>query len=311
MNNTAAVQKRDHVFSKGWFGLIWKMKVAYAFVLPYMLLFMVFTVLPVLISICLSFTSFNILQPPKFVFMDNYINLFASDDVFTIALKNTLIVAAISGPLSYLLSYMFAWMINELRPIVRSIVTLIFYAPSIVGNMYVIWTILFSGDSYGYINGFLIRLGIIAKPILWLKDPNYMMIVLIIIVLWSSLGTSFLAFIAGFQGVDKSLYEAAAVDGITNRWQELWYITLPSMRPQLMFGAVMSITSSFGVGAVVTQIFGFPSADYQVHTIINHLEDFGGQRFEMGYASAIAVVLFVLMMATNLIIKRFLSKVGG
>ena len=311
MMDTAVIGKRNRIRGKGLFGRIWKMRIAYAFVLPYMLLFTVFTVLPVLISVVLSFTSFNILQPPKFIFMDNYINLFANDDVFTIALKNTLIVAAISGPLSYLLSYMFAWMINELRPMLRAFVTLIFYAPSIVGNMYIIWTILFSGDSYGYINGFLIRLGIIAKPILWLKDPNYMMAVLIIIVLWSSLGTSFLAFIAGFQGIDKSLYEAAAVDGITNRWQELWYITLPSMRPQLMFGAVMNITSSFGVGAVVTLIFGFPSADYQVHPIINHLEDFGGQRFEMGYASAIAVVLFVLMVATNLIIKKFLSKVGG
>lgn len=287
-----------------------KSKIAYAFVLPYMSLFMMFTVLPVIIAIFYSFTSFNILQPPKFIGIQNYVNLFSKDDVFGLALKNTLIIAAITGPASYILSFVFAWMINELKPILRSILTLVFYAPSIAGNMYVIWTVLFSGDSNGYINGFLLKIGAISEPILWLKDPRTMMTVLIIVVLWSSIGTSFLAFIAGLQGIDKSLYEAGAVDGVKNRWQELWYITLPSMKPQLIFGVVMSITSSFGVGQIVTLVFGFPSKDYVVHTVLNTLEDYGGMRFEMGYACAIATVLFFIMITTNTIIKKFVTKVG-
>lgn len=201
-------------------------------------------------------------------------------------------------------------MINELNRGLRTLTTLIFYAPSIAGNMAVIWTILFSGDANGYLNGFLMKMGIITQPILWLKDPGVMMPVLIFIVVWSSIGTSFLAFIAGFQGIDTSLYEAASVDGITNRWQELYYITIPSMKPQLIFGSVMSITNAFNVGPIVSMVFGFPSKDYAVHTILNHLQDYGNERFEMGYACAIAVVLFVLMVASNAFFKRFISKVG-
>ena len=242
--------------------------------------------------------------------MDNYIRLFLDDDIFLIACQNTLVFAAITGPVSYFMSLFIAWFINELSPKVRAVVTLIFYAPSISGSVYLIWSVLFSSDSYGYVNAWLMELGFITSPILWFQDADYVMGLCIIVALWTSLGTSFLSFIAGLQGVDKSLYEAAAVDGIKNRWQELWYVTLPTMRPQLMFGAVMSITSSFGFGGVVTALAGFPSVDYAAHTIMHHLEDYGGQRYEVGYASAIAVVLFAIMVGANLVIKKLLSKVG-
>ncbi len=275
-----------------------------------MLLFFLFTVVPVLVSIGLSFTSFNMLQTPDFVFMDNYVNLFMNDSVFTKALQNTFMIAVITGPGGYLLSLMFAWFINELTPKMRALMTLVFYAPNIAGGMNIIWMTLFSGDAYGYLNGMLMKLGVISEPILWLKNPDYMFGVLVFILLWSSLGTGFLSFIAGFQGMDRSLREAGAIDGIRNRWQELWFITLPIMRPQMMFGAIMSITSSLGVGVVVTQVFGFPTTDYALHTIVNHLDDYGGARFEMGYASAIATVLFLIMILTNQLIQRILAKVG-
>ena len=275
-----------------------------------MLLFCIFTVLPVLISIALSFTTFNMLEMPVFVGYENYSRLFFDDSVFLIAVKNTVLMALVIGPGGYLLSLLMAWMINEFPPKIRAFLTLIFYAPSISGNAYLIWTYLFSGDEYGIINGFLMKTGAIASPIIWLKNPQYMMTVVIIVSLWMSLGTSFLAFIAGFQGVDKTYYEAAAIDGINNRWQELWFITLPMMKQQMMFSAVMSITSSFGVGAVATALCGLPSVDYAVHTIMNHLEDYGGQRFEMGYASAIAAVLFLLMVLSNMMVKRIIAKVG-
>lgn len=287
-----------------------KNRISYCFVLPYMLLFCIFTVLPVLISIALSFTTFNMLEMPVFVGYENYSRLFFDDSVFLIAVKNTILMALVIGPGGYLLSLLMAWMINEFPPKIRAFLTLIFYAPSISGNAYLIWTYLFSGDEYGIINGFLMKTGAIASPIIWLKNPQYMMTVVIIVSLWMSLGTSFLAFIAGFQGVDKTYYEAAAIDGINNRWQELWFITLPMMKQQMMFSAVMSITSSFGVGAVATALCGLPSVDYAVHTIMNHLEDYGGQRFEMGYASAIATVLFLLMVLSNMMVKRIIAKVG-
>lgn len=285
-------------------------KTAYIMVAPFMLLFFVFTVFPVVFSIFLSFTEFNLLEWPKMVGFENYIRLFLDDEIFILACKNTLIFAAITGPVSYLLSFLIAWFINELPPKVRAVVTLIFYAPSISGGVYMVWGILFSSDSYGWINGTLMELGIIDSPILWFQNEDYIMPLCCIVALWTSLGTAFLAFIAGLQTIDKSLFEAAAVDGIRNRWQELWYITLPTMRPQLMFGAVLAITQSFGFGGVVTALAGFPSVNYCAHTIMHHLDDYGGQRFEVGYSSTIAVVLFIIMVGSNIIIKKALAKVG-
>ncbi len=285
-------------------------KTAYFMLAPFFLLFIIFTILPVFLSMILSFTDFNMLEMPDFVGIDNFTRLFFDDDIFLLAVQNTLVFAAITGPVSYLLSLLIAWFINELPPKIRAVVTLIFYAPSISGNVYLIWKTLFSSDSYGWVNATLIDLGIINQAVLWFEDANYVMPLCIVVALWTSLGTAFLSFIAGFQTIDRSLYEAAAVDGIKNRWQELWYITLPTMRPQMMFGAVLAITNSFGFGAVVTALCGFPSVDYAAHTIMHHLDDYGGARYEIGYASAIAVVLFIIMFASNNIIKKALSKVG-
>ncbi len=285
-------------------------KTAYFMLAPFLLLFIIFTVLPVFLSMILSLTDFNMLQMPHWKGISNYTRLFLEDEIFILACQNTLIFASITGPVSYLLSLLIAWFINELPPKIRAVVTLIFYAPSISGNAYLIWQTLFSGDSYGWANAVLMKLGIINTPVLWFQDANYVMPLCIIVALWTSLGTAFLSFIAGFQTIDRSMYEAAAVDGIKNRWQELWYITLPTMRPQMMFGAVLAITNSFGFGGIVTALCGFPSVDYAAHTIMHHLDDYGGQRFEVGYASAIAVVLFVIMFASNIIIKKALSKVG-
>lgn len=283
---------------------------AYLFSAPFFIIFFVFTVLPVVISIGLSFTYYNILQTPSFVGLQNYFNLFLNDDTFLIAVKNTLLIAVITGPIGYLASFLFAWFINELNPKLRAVMIMVFYAPSISGNVYMVWSILFSGDTYGYINAFLLNMGIIHKPVQWLTDPTTMLPVVIIVMLWMSLGSGFLAFVAGLQTVDRSMYEAGYVEGVKNRWQELWHITLPSMKPQLLFGAVMSITSAFSAGDVTSALCGFPSTDYAAHTMINHLNDYGNVRFEMGYACAIATLLFFLMIGCNQLIQRLLRKVG-
>ncbi len=278
---------------------------------PFFLLFFLFTVLPVVISMGLSFTNFNMLEWPKFCGWDNYLKLFLDDDIFPIALKNTLIFAVITGPASYLMCLFFAWIINEFSGKLRAFLTLIFYAPSISGNAYMVWSLIISGDRYGYLNGILLKLGFINSPILWMKTEKYIMPILIVVQLWLSLGTGFLTFIAGLQTIDKSLYEAAAIDGVKNRWQELWYVTLPSMKPQLMFGAVMQITTSFAVADISIQLAGNPSVNYAGATIVTHLMDYGsGIRYEMGYASAIATILFLLMIGTNKLVQKMLGKVG-
>lgn len=295
-------------------GILWKNikrnKTSYLFIAPYAIIFIAFYVLPVLISMGLSFTYYNILESPKFIGWQNYLNLFVSDDLFLKSIKITFIFALITGPISYLASFLFAWFINELPRRVRTILVVVFYAPSLSGQVFVIWGIIFSGDQYGYINGFLMELGIITEPYQWLTNPKYMISVLIIVILWTSIGAGFLAFVAGLQTLDRSLFEAGYIEGISNRWQELWFITLPQMKPQLLFGAIMTITGSFAIHDVIVPLAGFPSTDYAAHTVVSHLVDYGSIRFEMGYASAIATLLFLVMVGANILIQKLLRRVG-
>lgn len=282
----------------------------YLCLLPFLTVFFVFTILPVIRSVLYSFCYYNVLQPAQFIGLDNYKNLFLHDDVFVKACINTVVFAVFTGPGGYILSLLLAWMINDFNHVLRTVLVIIFYAPSISGQLFVIWQLIFSGDSLGYANVLLTRLGIINEPIQWLTDTKYMMIICIVVALWMGLGAGFLSFVAGFQGVDRSMYEAAAIDGINNRYQELWYITLPAIKPQLMFGAVMSITSAFGSATILQTLCGFPSTDYAAHTIVTHLQDYGSVRFEMGYACAISTILFVIMVSLNKAIQKMLKGVG-
>lgn len=287
-----------------------KNKMAYLCIAPFFILFTIFVVAPVVSSIALSFTYYNVLQPPEWVGLDNYAKMFFSDDIFMKSLINTLLMAVIVGPVGYLGSLLLAWMINELPHGIRTAMVLFVYAPSITGNAYVVWSLLFSGDSNGYINAFLQNLGLVDEPIQWFTDTTYMMPLIIIISLWMSMGAGFLSFVAGLKGLDRSLYEAGMLDGIGNRWQELWFITLPQLKPQLLFGAVMAITNAFSIGAIVDSLCGSPSTDYAVHTIINHINDYGGARFDMGYSAALSTVLFLMMYLSKLLIGRMLKNVG-
>ncbi|NLK74270.1 MAG: sugar ABC transporter permease [Clostridiales bacterium] len=290
--------------------LIKKNKSKYLFIAPYVILFFIFTVFPVLISVFLGFTNFNILEKPDFIGLQNYFRLFIADDLYIKALGNTLLFAMITGPGGYIISLVMAWFINELPKTIRVILTVLLYAPSLTGGMTPIFKIFFSSDAQGYLNAFLLEWGFITGPIKWLENANYVVPIIIFVVLWGSLGTSFLSFIAGLQGISKEYYEAAAMDGIKNRWQELWYVTLPLMKPQLVFGAVISITGAFNIGSIITGLAGNPSVDYSAHTVMQHLQDYGTTRFEMGYASAIATVLFFIMIFLNKFIQKFIKKVG-
>ena len=220
---------------------------------PFMVLFIVFTVIPVVMSLPIGFTDFDMVNPPKYVGFSNFEALFLSDRVFIRSIKVTLIFALITGPLSYVLCFMLAWLINELPGRLRTIFTVIFYIPS-MANVYTVWQLIFSGDMNGYLNAVLIDLGIITAPIQWLTDGRYVLGAAIAVQLWISLGAGFLALSAGFRSIDRSRYEAAAIDGIKNRWQELIYITIPAMKPQMLFAAVMQIVSSFTAGSVVQSL---------------------------------------------------------
>lgn len=280
----------------------------YVLLAPFLILYIVFMIIPVVSSMVLSFTDFNMIAAPHFTGIKNYIRLFTDDTVFMISLKNTLIFAIITGPIGYILSFVAAWLINENKKSVRSILTLFVYSPALAGNVFYIWLYIFSSDSRGLLNNTLLNIGLINDPIKWLTDANYNSAICIIVSLWLSFGTGFLSFIAGLQSLDRSFFEAAAIDGLKNRWQELFYVTFPQMGPQLLFGAVMSISSAFAVGSVNAALTGNPSTNYSTHTILLHMIDYGSVRFEMGYASAIAVFLFLIMLLTWFAINKVLSR---
>jgi multiple sugar transport system permease protein len=285
--------------------------VCYLMIVPFAAMFMLFLALPIITSFFLSFFEFDMVSIPKFIGFSNYFRILFDDEVFMTTLKNTLLFAVITGPAGFILSFVLAWFLNEFRPIIRTILSFMFYCPALVGNAYYIWQVAFSSDSYGYINSMLISMGFITEPIYWLKDANYVMPIIIIVQLWMSMGVSFLANISGLQNVNGEMYEAGAIDGIRNRWQELWYITLPSMQHILLFSAVMQIASAFSVSQLPIALAGYPSVSNSVDTIVSYLADAGTVRYEMGYASAISVFLFGIMMVTRIVIGKLINKVGS
>lgn len=282
----------------------------YLILIPFILTFFLFSILPVLASMVLSFFDYDMLSKPLFVGFDNYIRMFTGDGIFFKSLGNTFKFAIIAGPLGYILAFLLAWMINEFAGPIRVFLTFVFYVPSLVGNALYIWQVLFSGDSYAYINNILISFGFINEPIQWFHDTAYNFTIILIIQLWMSMGISFLANIAGLQNVSVDLYEAGAIDGIKTRWHELWYITLPSMKTILLFSAVMQIQSVFSISSLIKSLAGYPSVNNSVDTLVSYIEDVGMTRYEMGYAAALSVFLFIVILFIRYVIGALLNLVG-
>ncbi|MDR0288299.1 MAG: sugar ABC transporter permease [Clostridiales bacterium] len=288
-------------------------RISYFLMTPFMIFFILFIVVPTLASVVLSFTYYNILQPPRFIGWLNYKSLLVDDQLFIVALKNTLYFAIVTGPVGYVLSYFFAWLIHQVPKKIRVVYTTAFYIPSLTSGiaMSVVWLVIFANDRYGWLNSTLIRLGLITDPIQFLSNVKTIMGVIIFISLWQSLGTGFLSFVAGFDNVNTELYDAGAVDGITSKFQRLIYIDIPQTMPQLLFSAILQVTASFRVGDISQAVAGFPSPGDAGLTIVLHLRDYAITRYEMGYASAIAVILFIMIFGLGRVCFRvFGSKEG-
>lgn len=299
MRNTYKTRKKSGIYGKQTISF-------YIMLMPFLLLFTVFTVIPAIVGIIASFTDFNGLTMPSFVGIQNYSRLIFRDPTFLIVFKNTLQQALIVGPVGFILSFTVAWLINELSKTVRLIIIFLFYSPTFSGSLYVIFKYVFANDSNGLINTVLGNIGI--EPVSWLSNSAYTMTVVIIVSLWMSFGAGFLSFVAGFKGLDHAFYEAAAIDGLKNRWQELYYVTLPQMGPQILFGAVQSIAASFSVGAVNSALTGYPSTDNATDTIVLYMGEYGSTRFEFGYAAAMSVILALIMMLLYRLIRTALKS---
>lgn len=281
----------------------------YALLLPFLILFFLMTVLPVISSIFLSFTDFDMVSLPSFSGLKNYIRMFLEDDIFPKVLKNTILLAILTGPAGFLLSFVLAWLINEFKPMMRTVFSFLFYAPSLAGGIFV-WQTIFSSDAYGYFNSILLSTGLINEPVAWLSSTKFIVPIVVIVQIWQSLGVSFLANLSGLQNVNNELFEAGAIDGIRNRWQELWYITLPGMKSMLLFSAVMQIAGAFSISGIIQQLAGYPTVNYAADTIVSYLSDVGNIKYEMGYASTLSVMLFIMMILTRGITNKLLNNMG-
>ena len=281
----------------------------YALLLPFLILFFLMTVLPVISSIFLSFTDFDMVSLPSFSGLKNYIRMFLEDDIFPKVLKNTILLAILTGPAGFLLSFVLAWLINEFKPMLRTVFSFLFYAPSLAGGIFV-WQTIFSSDAYGYFNSILLSTGLIIEPVAWLSSTKFIVPIVVIVQIWQSLGVSFLANLSGLQNVNNELFEAGAIDGIRNRWQELWYITLPGMKSMLLFSAVMQIAGAFSISGIIQQLAGYPTVNYAADTIVSYLSDVGNIKYEMGYASTLSVMLFIMMILTRGITNKLLNNMG-
>lgn len=282
------------------------------FLSPYLLLFAVFIIIPMVIAIALSFTNFNTIEFPDFVGFMNYINLITQDEIFMqYVLPNTVVYVLIVGVGGYVLSFFLAWILAQISKVPRTILALIFYSPSMTSGvaMTVLWKIIFTGDQTGYLNSILMKLGVITEPIVWLVDARYLLPIVIIVALWSSMGVGFLAMMAGILNADEELYEAGAIDGIKNRFQEMIYITVPTMKPQMLFGAVMAVVNTFANGAIGVALTGTnPTPGYSAQLIVNHIEDYGFIRYEMGYAAAVSVVLLLIVWLFSTMAKKLFAE---
>ncbi len=287
-------------------------KTPYLFLLPYLLLFTVFIIIPTGMAVGLSFTNYNAVQTPEFVGLTNYINLLTQDTIFLqYVLPNTILFSLVVGVLGYVLSFFLAWSLSQLSKAPRTVLALILYSPSMTAGvaMSVVWRTVFLGNQSGIANYVLTSLGIINEPILWMSNATYIMPIVLIVALWSSMGVGFLAMLAGLMNVSPELYEAGAIDGIKNRFQEVIYITIPSMKPQMLFGAVMAVTNAFQQGAIGVMLTGSnPTPQYAAQLMVNHVEDYGFTRYEMGYAAAVSVALLALIYAFSFVARKLFEE---
>ncbi|MDR0473090.1 MAG: sugar ABC transporter permease [Treponema sp.] len=285
---------------------------ALALLLPYGVLFSMFIAVPIAVAIYLSFTYFDLVQAPVFAGLYNYVTLLTQDTVFfKNVLPNTILFALIVGPGGYMISFLMAWMLSQIQPAPRTLLALLLYMPSLAGGVFisVLWRTIFSGNQSGYINAVLLRWNLIQTPIQFLQSPDFLMSIMILVSLWSAMGIGFLAMLAGILNINEELYEAAYIDGLRNRFQEIIYITIPSMKPQMLFGAVMAIVGAFNNGAIGVALSGAnPTPQYSGQLITNHIDDYGFLRYEMGYAAAVSVALLCIVWVFSKLAYTFFGE---
>jgi multiple sugar transport system permease protein len=272
----------------------------YLFITPWILGFILFTLGPTLASLYFSFSEYDIISPPEWVGLRNYISLF-EDPLFWQSLKVTLYYAALALPLNLVVGFLLAVLLNQKVPGVN-IWRTIYYLPSVIAGVAValLWVRIFN-PKIGLLNPFLANFGIKGPG--WLQDPDWAIPSLVIMSLWS-VGGTMIIYLSGLQGVPTTLYDAAKVDG-ASRWQTFIHVTVPMMTPVIFYNLVMGLISTFQyftVAYTATDGTGSPVHSTLFYNLYLYQNAF--RYTEMGYASAMAWVLLVIVLALTLLVFR-------
>lgn len=276
---------------------------AYAFITPWLIGFFIFTLGPMLASLYFSFTDYNIIDAPQWEGLANYQRVFFQDPLFWHSLKRTLYFAALALPLGLLFGFLLALLLNQDVPGVNLWRTF-YFLPSVIAGVAValLWMRIFN-PRVGFLNPFLENVFGINNPPGWLQDPDWAIPALVIMSLWG-VGGSMIIYLAGLQGIPTTLYEAAKIDGASSR-QRFWHVTLPMMTPVIFYNLVIGLIGAFQYFTevyVATSGEGGPVRSTLVYNLYLYQNAF--RYFEMGYASALAWVLFVIILVVTLLVFK-------
>lgn len=270
-----------------------KQKVSYLFIALPAVLFFVFQLAPVFISFLWSFTRYDVIHPPVFVGLDNYKNILFNDPLFWKAIGNTLVYVVGVVPIGICFSLILAVAIDQ-KIKFKNFFKSIFFLPTVTAivAVSVIWKWLYAGEKYGLLNYLIMKLGF--QPIDWLASPAWTMPSIMIMSIWAGVGYNMILFLAGLQTIPHVMYEAAEIDG-AGFWKKFFHVTLPLLKPTIVFVTMMSFIFSF---QVFEQVYimtggqgGIGGVLNSALTIVAYLYDKGFQKFQMGYASALAYII--------------------
>ena len=275
----------------------------YLFISPWIIGFLLFQVVPLIMVFYYSFTKYSVLTPPQWIGFDNYIKIFTKDDLFIKSMFNTFYIVAISVPLRLIIGFTLAMLINQ-KVKGLAIFRAIYYLPVIVpiAATSVLWEWMFQ-PRYGIINLIFEVIGL--PTINWLVTTAWSKPAIIIVTLWR-IGEAVILFLAGLQGVPKELYEAAEVDGAKN-YQKLMKITIPLITPTILLQVIIEIIhvfQSFVWSYSMTE--GGPLNSSLTYVLYIYRKAF--DHFQMGYASALSVILFVIILLFTLLIFKSSNK---
>lgn len=276
----------------------------YTFLLPNIIGFTIFTLIPILVALVLSFTSWDGFGEINFIGIENFVRLF-SDDIFKTSMWNTLIFTAGSVPITLLLALGVAMLMNKGLKGIR-IFRAAFFLPYVTAALAiaVVWQLLYH-PTMGPINQVLMGLGI-ENPPKWLSSTKMAMLSVIIMYVWKMIGYYMVIFLAGLQGVPKQLYEAAEIDG-ANGWRKFINITIPMLSPVIFFTTIMGIINSFKVFTEVYALTG-GGPGYSTNVMVYNIYVESFQKYNLGYASAMSYVLFAIIVGITLIQFRGQKK---